>query len=541
MLIKQNPEPNWWQNPVLVGIILSGLAARLVLAFAPLDFILDFTLPDDAFYYFVIVRNLVLGQGVTFDGVNPANGFHPLWVLMLAPWFKAALCCSIFPGEAADVALRGALVLGAGLDVLAATGFALLAERWQKGSGAVVALLYLFNLRLAMEAVNGLETALAMLVLAGYIWAMDWLVQTWTWRSWAAAGALGGLAFLARTDLAILVLFVSLGVFVVSLRRTRSLDWGWLVYALVGLLVVAPWFAWSRLATGHWTQSSAVAMPLLVQYRFSLGGNLWQDFQLPVINYAVRALLIYGGAALLAGLGVLLLARLGRVSRRVKRWLAHMAPRDSHLSAAPVYLAWLALAGVAVGLGVHTLVRWYPRGWYYAPWAGLLALVVGLGLAHLLAKLGRQGWLGLAGALLVLLVFQVQRTFSEPVYPGQVDWIQASDWVRSSTPPDAVIGAFNSGILGYFAERRVINLDGVVDWNAIAARQENRLLAYLRQQGGTYLVDREEMIWNSFSPFLGPEAENLVLYVEFIDDFPAGETTPVHGRLVLYLLPISEP
>src|SRR5262249_54593302 len=40
---------------------------------------------DDAFYYFGIARNVAHGHGSTFDGIDPTNGYHPLWMLLSVP------------------------------------------------------------------------------------------------------------------------------------------------------------------------------------------------------------------------------------------------------------------------------------------------------------------------------------------------------------------------------------------------------------------------------------------------------------------------
>src|SRR5438105_15832144 len=40
---------------------------------------------DDAFYYFRIARNIALGHGSTYDGVNSTNGYQPLWLAVLVP------------------------------------------------------------------------------------------------------------------------------------------------------------------------------------------------------------------------------------------------------------------------------------------------------------------------------------------------------------------------------------------------------------------------------------------------------------------------
>lgn len=38
---------------------------------------------DDSFFYLKIASNLASGQGSTFDGVNPTNGYHPLYLALL--------------------------------------------------------------------------------------------------------------------------------------------------------------------------------------------------------------------------------------------------------------------------------------------------------------------------------------------------------------------------------------------------------------------------------------------------------------------------
>ena len=43
---------------------------------------------DDAFYYLLIARNFAESGLPTFDGIHATNGFHPLWMLMLAAMYK---------------------------------------------------------------------------------------------------------------------------------------------------------------------------------------------------------------------------------------------------------------------------------------------------------------------------------------------------------------------------------------------------------------------------------------------------------------------
>jgi hypothetical protein len=47
---------------------------------------------DDFFYYLKVAQNLAQGNGSTFNGIVPTNGYHPLWFLILSgfSWFTAS-------------------------------------------------------------------------------------------------------------------------------------------------------------------------------------------------------------------------------------------------------------------------------------------------------------------------------------------------------------------------------------------------------------------------------------------------------------------
>src|SRR3990170_2331962 len=52
---------------------------------------------DDAYYYFKVAQNITEGRGITFDGINLTNGFHPLWMLVCIPIFALARFDLILP------------------------------------------------------------------------------------------------------------------------------------------------------------------------------------------------------------------------------------------------------------------------------------------------------------------------------------------------------------------------------------------------------------------------------------------------------------
>src|ERR1700694_622658 len=43
---------------------------------------------DDAYYYIIIARNFAFSGIPSFDGLHATNGFHPLWMLLLAGMYR---------------------------------------------------------------------------------------------------------------------------------------------------------------------------------------------------------------------------------------------------------------------------------------------------------------------------------------------------------------------------------------------------------------------------------------------------------------------
>jgi hypothetical protein len=62
---------------------------------------------DDAYYYFKVAQNISQGLGSTFDGLNPTNGYHPLWLLVNVPLFALARFDLILPLRILILVLAG--------------------------------------------------------------------------------------------------------------------------------------------------------------------------------------------------------------------------------------------------------------------------------------------------------------------------------------------------------------------------------------------------------------------------------------------------
>ena len=67
--------------------------------------------------------------------------------------------------------------------------------------------------------------------------------------------------------------------------------------------------------------------------------------------------------------------------------------------------------------------------------------------------------------------------------------IQAAQWARDNTKKDARIGCFDIGSLGYFSDRYVIDLGGLIDPAAHGYLREKRMGPYLKMKQATHYIE----------------------------------------------------
>lgn len=80
-----------------VVLILLILLIHGYVSIAPANNLVNWFTIDDAYYYFKVAQNVTEGHGFTFDGINTASGFHPLWMLVCIPVFAIARFDLILP------------------------------------------------------------------------------------------------------------------------------------------------------------------------------------------------------------------------------------------------------------------------------------------------------------------------------------------------------------------------------------------------------------------------------------------------------------
>lgn len=399
---------------VLFGAITLALAATAM--FADLHGLVRLV-PDDAFYYLEIARRAAMGQGSTFDGIHSTNGYHPLWLALLAPvgWIAQA---------ERVVGVRVALLVGvalmAGAIVLVQRTAARLAP-----AEAALSTVWL-SCTLLVSSVYGMEAPLAAF-LAALLW---WRVSGgWpdTVRGALALGALGAALILARLDAGFVVAGANaVWILRVNDRRARhgsTESWAPVLSALV--LQIAVVCAYLGLNFAQF----GVALPVrtVLEAARRPGPNLlWLS-------------------SLLAGLAVFSLLCGTFASAVAKR----LPARD-------------ALWAAAIGTGVNLLILAASGGsetynWHFT----LPVLASGLYVPVLVEFLRERGWrlhaVAWATALALLALAAVGKSRST----GLAEKIARAEWLAIHAPADAVFAEADCGVLGYLSRRPFVNLDGL--------------------------------------------------------------------------------
>ena len=139
-------------------LLPAGVSLLWLLLRVPLDTFLGRVMVDDAFYYLVPAQNFLEGRGTSLDGMNPSNGYHPLWMLftILGVWLSpAGLELYLLPALSGVCYILGAALLA----------FKLF-PRTSVFAKALLFALFCFNFSLFKIFLQGLENGLNFLLLA---------------------------------------------------------------------------------------------------------------------------------------------------------------------------------------------------------------------------------------------------------------------------------------------------------------------------------------------------------------------------------------
>jgi len=216
---------------------------------------------DDCFYYLRVATNIAAGLGSTFNGIVPTNGYHPLWLAILAgvscvsanPNFMAAFLAAIsFTSTVLTYFLARKLLRQAIEAPVLASALAIIVTFYS---------IPLLN--------TGMEVILTIPLLLGVVIVFQ-DDRIWTRTTFSFGfGLLLALAVLSRLDV---MIFASLLALQVCLSRSlrAKLRLRPLVFMTLGFSPVLAYLIFNRFEFHTWLPVSGMAKQLKAAYSISL-------------------------------------------------------------------------------------------------------------------------------------------------------------------------------------------------------------------------------------------------------------------------------
>ena len=455
---------------------------------------------DDAFYYFQIARNLAEGKFSTFDGgITRTNGYHPLWLLLITPFYW------VFDKEAALFGIKAfEIMLVAGGVALVAAAARLARLPWVLMFAALPMLYQQHGLLLGMEAAVALFM-LGLFTLAACLFARS--PARWKWPLAAVAFALPWV----RLEYIAISLAATAALCLVEWSRREQVPGaplGERTRSVLSVKAVAPflgavggilaYFAYNKLVFGGVTPVSGATKQMWSErlWEWEGGHSFVQNFRdvllIPAFDHELLV-------ALEVCAYVVLVWWFARRSRGRTDWLL---------------LAFLmCVFGLAVGhlakfaqtvLTVHP--NWGSNAWYFVPAYLLKQLIIPVRcyvaihfIRRFLAPRSPQATNLLSMGIVVVgtaflftkadftgpfqLVDRLGKSTHLSMKVISYLGVQVMDRVQ---PEDSVVGAWDAGVIGYFSRFPVVNLDGVVNsYGYLRALREGTEATFYQRYGIT--------------------------------------------------------
>jgi hypothetical protein len=230
----RRPSALWTKIIVAIGLVACLLPSMI----RPAEF-----MQDDSYFYLQVAHNIAQGLGSTFHGITPTNGYHPLWLWMVA------LVSTVTDADKTLTlylvfVLQAMLVISA-MFVLRRLASLMSLRYWLIG----LAVLAAYLLGTAIYGSEAHVNALSLLASLACLWTA--LERQQSWR-WFLTGIVFGIALLARLDNIFVIGGLSaLAVFHAAGGNLRQIVARAISLGIGGAMVVVPYLAGNYIDYGH--------------------------------------------------------------------------------------------------------------------------------------------------------------------------------------------------------------------------------------------------------------------------------------------------
>jgi hypothetical protein len=386
---------------------------------------------DDALIIFRYAENLASGNGFVYNhGEHVLGTTTPLYTLLLAALLKIKINCFV-----------GGLILNNIADLITAW---VLLQMFRSEEGPLSwlpSLLFLFSPESLQWSLSGMETELyiAFIFLSFYFASKE---------SWSLALLFAAITVLTRVD-GIAVLGVLAVTYLLRYSKLPAIP------LLIFVATVLPWTLFAYFYFGSPIPNSAAA-------KFALSGsNILSAF----VNIFLRGFLHLHTY----GIPVLILAVIGT--------------RFIWKERKPLLPVALWTWGYALS---YTLAAGPMHPWYYAPFYAGYLVIAYHGILFLLARYPRIAMASsivaiiAIGVILLLSYYRsidIQRQQARLVVTNRA----VGEWVRLHTSETSVLAVKDIGYIGYYSQRKILDLAGLVSPECIPFRTKADFVGPIRK------------------------------------------------------------
>ena len=453
-------------------------------------------LVDDTFIHLTFARNLrALGE-LSFNPGEPVYGAtSPLWVSMLA---TLSYLSDDLP------TLCKWLSLGFGLASVVV--FWLIATQSLSNShfGLAASLVLITDPYFLRWTNSGMETSLSVLLVLLTVYLH--MKERGSNRAWRWAPVAAGLAYLARPECAILLPILVCDAIAQSPDRKRGLT-----TALLGvagfLAVTAPWLRYATATFGSIIPATSVAK------------GAYQPLFSQALSTLVRALKTLAFTHAIPGALILITLAILTVRKGLQRlkhlWRGHLWVWAWILGLLGFYVAGGNIVSRYV-LMVTPLITVY----------AFLCLLYLAEVDHLAPFRGRAGIsVAVLGGVLVILNLGTSWSIVLPVIESRYleNMTLVGQWLKENTSETSAVAADEIGIIGFYAERRIVDLEGLITPEIVPYKYRRRDIAapdvplkgatfrFLELERPDYLVHQASQQYSLLSTALGRSVFEPVL------------------------------
>ncbi|MGH2524147.1 MAG: hypothetical protein ACRDH2_16695, partial [Anaerolineales bacterium] len=121
--------------------------------------------------------------------------------------------------------------------------------------------------------------------------------------------------------------------------------------------------------------------------------------------------------------------------------------------------------------------------------SGGMSTLLHLNTSNFARRLFSRAWAAAIGLLAIAFWIIGAGAYARDVQIIETEMVATARWANQNTPPEALIAAHDIGALGYFGQRDILDMAGLVSPEVIPfIRDEARLRDWLTASGADYLV-----------------------------------------------------